>query len=194
MQSSGRDGCIYVYQHNPAGGDVYSRLQYLATFNGGSPVCIGAEINSSPAIADLDGDGSKEIIFGAGKLYQPGEYGEGQKWNGGVWALRANGSNYWGGHVQVVEGVFATPAIGDIDADGAADIVWGDFAMNVRAINRNGSNKWSVYIADTVWSSPALTALPGTNKLATVIGTDLGGEQPRRTSRLPAVLQPTGRW
>lgn len=174
-----RDGCIYVYQHNPAGGDVYSRLQYLATFNGGvGPVCIGAEINSSPAIADLDGDGSKEIIFGAGKLYQPGEYGEDQKWNGGIWALRANGSNYWGGHVQVPEGVFATPAIGDIDADGAPDIVWGDFAMNVRAINRDGSNKWSVYIADTVWSSPALTTLPNTNKLATVIGTDLGGGNP----------------
>lgn len=174
-----RDGCIYVYKYNAGGGNVYSRFAYEPTFNGGNPVCIGSVINSSPAVADLDGDGNKEIVFGSGKLYQPGEWGEGQKWNGGIHVLRSNGTNYWGGgFVQVVEGVFATPAVGDIDGDGAPDIVWGDFSMHVRAINRNGGDMWSVFIADTVWSSPALTTLPGTNKLATIIGTDLGGGNP----------------
>lgn len=174
-----RDGCVYAYTFNPSGADMYSKLDYLPGF----PTCVGAMINSSPTVADLDGDGTKEIVFGAGKLYQPGEYGRSQAPNGGIWALSADGSNYWGGgptstnhrHVQVNDGVFTTPAVGDIDDDGRPDIVWGDFEMNVRAINRDGSNKWSVYIADTVWSSPALTTIPGTNKLATVIGTDLGG-------------------
>lgn len=174
--TTGRDGCVHVFRYNAGGASVDNRLVDLPGF----PVCIGAIINSSAAIADLDSDGNKEIIFGAGKLYQPGEYGEGQKTNGGVWALRADGANFWGSyHYERWEGVFGTPAIGDIDGDQSPDIVVGGWDMFVHAINANGSQKWAVYNADTIWSSPALTKNPyDPSKLAIVIGTDLGGGNP----------------
>ena len=162
------DGCVHAFVYNGS-----STLGSLPGF----PACVGTYMGSSPAIADLDGNGVSEIVIGAGRLYQPGDPDPWRQDFGGIWIFW-NGNPNSRSHYQVKEGVFSTPAIGDIDADGRPEIVFGDFAMWVRALSWNGQLKWAVFIADTVWSSPALTKIPGQNYLATVIGTDLGGGNP----------------
>ncbi len=162
------DGCVHAFVYNGT-----SQLAELAGF----PACVGTYMGSSPAIGDLDGNGVSEIVVGAGKLYQPGDPDTWRQDFGGIWIVW-NGDAAARSHYQIKEGVFSTPAIGDIDADGSKEIVFGDFAMWVRALHWNGQLKWAVFIADTVWSSPALVRIPGQPYLATVIGTDLGGGNP----------------
>lgn len=163
------DGCIHAFTYT-AGQPVLGELP-------GFPACVGTYIQSSPAIADLDRNGTKEIVIGAGKLYHPWDPDQWRKDFGGIWIFwNANTSQRT--HFRVSDGVFSTPAVGDLDGDGPPEIVFGGFDMYVRALEWNGQQRWAVYIADTVWSSPALTRIPGQNRLAAVIGTDLGGGNP----------------
>src|SRR5437588_7831643 len=74
----------------------------------------GQVIWSSPAIADLDGDGRPDIIVGTGNMPLTG----GQQ----VLAFRADGSYLPGWPVNVGGKVMASPAIGDIDGDGRPDV------------------------------------------------------------------------
>lgn len=71
---------------------------------------------SSPAVADLNRDGSLDIIVGTG-LFDPAPGG--QK----VYAWDRWGSPLPGWPVNVGGRVMASPAIGDIDGDGSPDVV-----------------------------------------------------------------------
>src|SRR5258708_2774783 len=90
----------------------------------GFPVSLGAPINSSPAVGDLEGNGIPVIVCGYGDatdLSKPG----------GVKAFRRDGTLLWsfltfqyigtGGSDPVV----GTPAIGDVDGDGHLEVVFG---------------------------------------------------------------------
>ena len=73
---------------------------------------LGQDSNlySSPTIADLDGNGSPEIIFGTQ--------------GGRVVAVRANGTLMWSRSTGTVS-VASKPAVADIDADGIPDVIVG---------------------------------------------------------------------
>jgi hypothetical protein len=80
-------------------------------------------IYSSPAVGDIDKDGKKEIVVGTGP------YWAGQGHYVSVWNYDATQSTVttrlvqkWG-NLATNGGVFASPALGDIDGDGYADIV-----------------------------------------------------------------------
>jgi hypothetical protein len=163
------DGCIHAFTYYTG----QSKLSELPGF----PACVGTYVQSSPAVADLDGNGVAEIVIGAGKLYHSWDPDQWRKDFGGIWIFW-NGNTQARTHYRVSDGVFSTPAVGDMDGDGRPEIVFGGFDMYVRALNWDGSHRWSIYIADTVWSSPALTKIPGQDRLAAVIGTDLGGGNP----------------
>lgn len=98
--------------------------------------------------------------------------------------------------------IWASPAIGDIDGDGAVDVVsGGDCAGNdigtqpcgnigggyVWAYNRDGSEKWRWFLrGQTIWSSPALGDLNGDGALDVVVGT--GGSWPEPAGRVITAL------
>jgi hypothetical protein len=163
-----------------------------AAVPGIGPGCHGqsgaSAIDSSPAVADIDKDGTPEVIVGVGSTWVANQNGsvvafDGKtgaiEWNfdhgrdtGNVWANTGNLDGY-------CEGVFATPAIGDVDGDGNLDVVFASFDFLIWAVDRFGEplSGFPVNNDDSVWSSPALFDADGDDDMEIFIGGDstLGG-------------------
>ncbi|MCJ7745080.1 MAG: VCBS repeat-containing protein [Actinobacteria bacterium] len=114
----------------------------------------GGKIQGAPACHDVDGDGKKEIWVG--------------NMNGVMWGFDCNGQplTKWGWPKQTPAdngfvGIFGSPAIGDVNGDGACEIVVGTYGHHVFVWNFMGAvlPGWPYDNKDTIWSSPALADL-----------------------------------
>lgn len=138
-------------------------------------------ITSSPTLADLDDDGTLEIITGVGTRWAP-------RHRGGILVLEHTGAVRWvregfdkfdlwtgvepgDGHGEPVHG---TAAIGDIDGDGWDDVVWGGWDHRIWAADRNGNilPGFPFDNVDTIWSSPALYDVDDDGRQEIFIGAD----------------------
>ena len=153
---------------------------------------VRAPVNASATVYDLYGDGRKEVIVGLGGWI------EGQCWNGGVIALDGRtGAEIWHFDTQdwlnerpdgMLDGVFSTPVVADMDGSGKPVIVFGAWDQCIYMLDNNGQPLWGnlpgafsgtfcgghgYYIADTVWSSPAVADLKGDGNMEIVIGADI---------------------
>ena len=151
------------------------------------PGCKGqsgsSAIDSSPAVADIDEDGTPEVIVGVGSTWAANQ-------NGGVIAFNGRtGAKEWGttlgrdmGNVWAnsgsrdgwCEGIFSTPAIGDVDGDGHLDVVFAGFDFNIWAVNRFGTplGGFPFDNDDSVWSSASLFDIDGDGDMEIFIGGD----------------------
>lgn len=143
----------------------------------GAPVAI----DSTPGIGDLDNDGSVELAVGVGSTWKRNQ-------QGGAVVFNANGTtrctyrtldvhNIWtftGVPDGYTDGVFSSPAIGDVDGDGFNDVVFGGFDLRIHAIDRNcrALRGFPYYANDTVWSSPALYDVDRDGRQEIFIGAD----------------------
>jgi hypothetical protein len=149
----------------------------------GFPVFVKDTSWSSPAIADIDGDGWPEIVFGFdcdGVQGQPC-YGQGR--GGYIGVLRHDGSwqpgwpRFYNGQV-----IWSSPAIADLNGDGRLDIVVGTGNMpiggghQVLAFNADGSflPGWPVNVGGVVMASPAIGDVDGDGHLDVVTVADDG--------------------
>ncbi len=155
----GEDGMLYVY--NSDGSLNWS-------VNTGSPV------NSSPSVGDLDGNGDMEVVVSLG-----GQIASTQTWHGGVVAYHHDGTPYWTFRTQDdvpadgwSNGVWATPALGDVDGDGKMEIAFGSWDRNMYLLNYDGTQRWMFHNADTFWSSAALADLDQDGDLEIITGAD----------------------
>ncbi|HEU5311228.1 MAG TPA: FG-GAP-like repeat-containing protein, partial [Candidatus Eisenbacteria bacterium] len=90
-----------------------------ATLSGWSAVNVGAATEASPAVADLEGDGSLEVLLGA----------EDRR----LHAYRFDGTPVSGFPIETAAEVRGTPGIWDLDGDGATDIVVAGWDRLLRA-------------------------------------------------------------
>jgi hypothetical protein len=170
----GCGGVVYAYRHDG------SRFWETS---------VRAAINSTPSVADLNSDGYPDVVVSMGG------FAEIPCWHGGVIALNGrNGQRLWTFDTQDWlhhdpdgwrDGVFSTPAIGDVNADGQPEIVFGGWDQCIYVLDRNGHPLWSnlpgilphtycgghgFYNEDTIWSSPALA--PGRRRRDSGTGMD----------------------
>lgn len=149
-----------------------------------NPQLTPSAIDSSPAVADIDGDGDVEVVVGLGSTFVPNQNGSVISVNGKTgrieWAFANSFDNasLWAGQVPEPDGwceaTYATPAIGDVDGDGNVDIVFASWDFRIWAVDGRGNPLpgFPVNNDDTVWSSPALFDLDYDGDVEIFIGGD----------------------
>jgi hypothetical protein len=121
------------------GGSLYA-LDRSGNHMPGFPRYIYEHIQSTPAVADVVGDGRPEIFVGTGTFYNqnsPDHPNVGFR----VYGMDATGNDLpgWGGGKNVGHGVPASPAIGDITGDGQPEVVVAAFDKKLYAWHINGN-------------------------------------------------------
>ena len=182
----------YVVALSAGGHALWSRdIAPLFGMSGGTH-----EIHARPAVADLDGDGSMEIVVGAGTM-NPNICTQ-----GGVVVLNSSGNVKPGWPFRSADDgippvgcsdtVFSSPALGDLDNDGDLEIVVASFDKRIYALHHNGtlmanfppdsalSARFPTWpdlrgkLADNTWASPALADIDRDGFLDIVISTAEG--------------------
>jgi WD40 repeat protein len=145
----------------------------------GFPVELPMDSDSSPALADLDGDGQVWIVFGddAGWLHVIDTNGLERT----GFPVRSVGPQPGptptphppGGNIYSIE---ASPAIGDLDGDGKLDIAVGSWDGRMYLWDSSGEllPGWPISVEDQIISSAALVDLDGDDRLDIVVGSKDG--------------------
>lgn len=178
-----QDGMVRAYEGDGTLKWATPAVPSVNVGNGCSPQAAASAVDSSPAVADIDGDGTPEVLVGVGSTWVANQ-------NGGLVALDGRtGAREWGtalgrdmgdtwdNSAQLdgwCEGVFSTPAIGDVDGDGHLDVVFASFDFFVWAVDRTGEplRGFPYNNDDSVWSSPALFDVDGDDDMEIFIGGD----------------------
>ncbi len=184
-----RTGAAFLYS-SPAVGDVTGdRLpEVVVATNGadgqlavldaagnqpaGFPRALGGQITASPALADLDGDGRFDIIVAAETDSVYAVSGEGAADLPG-WPQPAT--------VFTAFGRTSSPVVGDLDADGALEVIFAASDGVFRAWDAGGQavdglsgRRFSDTMGDATQAVPAVADLDGDGALDVVVGDENG--------------------
>ncbi len=139
-------------------------LKWRYVLNDGNEDLHG--VFSSPALADVDGDGQLEVGFG--------------NFERNIVLLNSNGTRRWRYHNA--DTVWSSPAFADADGDSLPDLIIGsDITRNsilgngdggyISALRgTTGAEIWRKFADITVWSSPAVADLDGDGVQEVIIG------------------------
>ena len=151
-------------------GNLYSLKTSDGTNVPGWPRHLGMAINSSPAIADVDGNGDNEVFVGSGTSAD---------FEGRNWGLNTDGTVRWNyrtvDSVDASHAIHSSPAIGDVNGDGFPDVsgfTLGHRAWSFTATSGVINGGWPFIQDDSTFSSPALADLDGDGVPEYVVGGD----------------------
>ncbi|WP_281085414.1 PKD domain-containing protein, partial [Methanosarcina acetivorans] len=163
------DGVTYCYENTGSSGSP----EWTLNSNWNAPA-VGFVI-SSPALADLDGDGDYDLMIGA---YDAVTYGYENTGTSGSPVWTANTS--W--NAPYIGSITASPALTDLDGDGDFDLLIGSKSGVTYGYENTGSSdspewtlnsNWNAPAVDT-YSSPALADLDGDGDYDLLIGSMSG--------------------
>ena len=122
----------------------------------GWPVLTINQIESSPAVIDIDGDGSTEVIYGdyEGLLHMVDEMGNEQQ----------------GFPVDLEDDIWGSPAVADLEGDGDMEIVIGSKDEHLLIINSDGTIQADYNAHQYIMATPALGDIDGDGDLEVVFG------------------------
>lgn len=145
----------------------------------GFPVVLTRDSDSSPALADFDGDGERWIVFGDDAGYLHVVDGAGRERDGfpvrteGVVSGPTPTPHPPGGTIHSIE---ASPAVADLEGDGDLEIVVGSWDGRMYVWDAAGRSLpgWPIAVEDQIISSAALVDLDGDGQLDVVVGSKDG--------------------
>ncbi|MBW6490095.1 MAG: T9SS type A sorting domain-containing protein [Lentimicrobium sp.] len=167
MNALGQLGIIQVTGGVPNNGRVYY-LDVNGNDKDGWPVSFSNHwIICAPSIADLDNDGTKEIIFQT-------------RTSNNLHALKTDGSVLWSVTLDGTPAV--TPSVGDVDGDGVKDVVTAISSGIIYAFNGMTGNPMPGFPVPSdgysfSYQSPLLVDLDGAGQLSIVGATH--GDAPK---------------
>jgi hypothetical protein len=159
-----------------ASGKVYA-LNHNGTLVPGWPFATGvpgagSQVTSSPALADLDKDGNREVIVVADRD------------QGTMYVLNGNGTvkSGWPRGVGAASGQarVASPVLGDLDADTFLDIAYPGSDGKLYAFRRDGVPlpgfpvTYAVGLNEATQSTPSLADIDGDQRLEILFGDETG--------------------
>jgi hypothetical protein len=119
---------------------------------------------SSPALADLDGDGRLDVIVGQGNMPATMFDGGRQRMNGqAMYAFKGDGSNVAGWPVAIGRNITSSPAIGDINGDGRPDVAFVAEDGMLYAYSGSGQRLWARCAGNNPYAAPNPGVADGTN-------------------------------
>ncbi|HAK94654.1 MAG TPA: hypothetical protein DCM87_06540 [Planctomycetes bacterium] len=101
---------------------------------------------SSPAVEDVDGDGTAEVLVGTSLR---------------IVCRRASGLEAPPGELAGEGVFFARPAVGDLDGDGAKEIVAGTWERLLYCYDRHGAVRWSHLMKGRAYAWPQIADVDG---------------------------------
>jgi hypothetical protein len=158
-------------------GDLHVLNGENGTEAAGWPQYTGYKIDSTPSSGDIDGDGKPEIFSGIG-------IADIECSGGGIASYTSTGvKRYIIDTPDAVPGpgkqcqkpaIHASPALGDINRDGQADITFGALGLKSWSFNQSGGRNfgWPFYWDDTQYGSPALADITGDGQTDVILPGD----------------------
>jgi len=116
---------------------------------------VQGSIDSSPVMADIDFDGTREVIFGS---------------NNKLYCLNATGALLWSFNAN--EAIRSSPIIAFYQ--GSFVIIFGSDDMNIYCLDSNGGLIWKYLTGGIIQSTPAIADINNDNLLDVVISSDDG--------------------
>lgn len=125
------------------------------------PIVLGDAIISSPALGDIDGDDSLEIIIGTASGGPP-------KVSCKLYALRNDGSILWENPLGIIE---SSPALGDMNSNGLPDVVITASDTVYALEDSTGNVLWSVRVQGFMdrYPSSLLAELNGDDSIEVIV-------------------------
>ncbi|MEA2694136.1 MAG: hypothetical protein QOJ16_3523 [Acidobacteriota bacterium] len=150
-------------------------LRYDGTEFPGFPKILDQVVSSSPVVGDIDGDGKPEIIHGTGTFFANRLER--------VYAWKCDGSAVPGWPVTVSGQVGTSPALADLDGDGAPEVVVtadntrSSSVFHLYAFKGNGSQLFSTVVKDFFGNSlsagePVIADVLGSTGLEVLVPTN----------------------